>query len=98
MRLHALDRGLVQVFVAQAMGIVGESICQRQFMCSRYRRRVGTLRPDQTRCEWECNCASAQTQEIAAGKLHFSLPKLFGTPQSRLSAERTGAKPRGRSW
>src|SRR5262245_10629304 len=82
MRLHALDRGLVKILVAQAVGIVGEPICQRQFTCSRWRRRVGTLRPDETRCEWECSCASAQAQESAAGKRHVSLPKWFGTPRA----------------
>src|SRR5262245_41535448 len=74
MRLHALDGGLVEVLVAQAMGIGGEPIRQRSLPRRRCWRCLMTLGLCHRRCHGESYCTGKEVQQSAAGKVHSALP------------------------
>src|SRR5215831_12921630 len=76
MRLRALDRGLVKILLAHAMGIVGEPVCQRQFTCSRCRRRVETLRTDQIRPNGSAAALALRRKKVRRGSSMCVPPKV----------------------
>ena len=76
MHLDALDGRLVEVVVAQGVGIGGKTCRERSFARRRDRRCRTIFRPCNSRSDRQDSRASGEMQKLSAWKFHCDLPQL----------------------
>ncbi len=76
MHFDAFDGGIVEIVIAQTVGIGGEPFRERSFARRRDRRCRTIFRPCNSRSDRQDSRASGEMQKLSAWKFHCDLPQL----------------------